>query len=634
MTVIEKNISGFITETGNDYLKTATILVIDRDAGVYLNIKTLLGKDYNVIGADNESKALQHIHRELPNLILCDSLITTSDKTSLLRILKQDPKTEKIPVILLSESADEGGIETYDADANDYLIKPFSANELIARVRLQLKIIIEKENSELKVKNLLLSVPIAICIFRGPKYIVELANENMLRFWGRNLDHVLDKPVFECMPDLGGQGFEELLAHVYTTGERFVTSETPITLLRNGVSENVFIKLVYEALFDEDGTISGVIAAADEITEQVVIRKKIEESEVRFRMVTNLMPAKITNANPAGAVIYCNKEWLDFTGVDFEDFKNFGYYNVMHPDELFEFQNRFQNAVKTGTDLEMEMRFMNLNGEYKWHLNRASPVKNGNGDIEMWIGVTTEIQKLKEEEKRKGEFLQMVSHELRTPITSIKGYVGILLRMLKEEHEKYFHPMPLRASLVRIDVQIIRLTKLISEILDLSRLEEGRLELKHDVFNLNELVVDTIEDIRFTNLSLNINLIQEVNCNILGDKDRIGQVMINLINNGIKYSPAKQPIEVRIHQPEKNQVAVSIMDYGIGIDKKDQERIFERYYRVEGQNENKFAGLGIGLFITDQIIKRHNGFMTIESEKGKGSVFTFTLPLTITFNQL
>jgi PAS domain S-box-containing protein len=183
-----------------------------------------------------------------------------------------------------------------------------------------------------------------------------------------------------------------------------------------------------------------------------------------------------------------NKEWLDFTGVDFEDFKNFGYHNVMHPDELVEFQNRFQKAFETRTDLEMEMRFMNLDGEYKWHLNRASPVKNENGDIEMWIGVTTEIQKLKEEEKRKGEFLKMVSHELRTPITSIKGYVGILLRMLKEEHEKYLHPMPLRSSLVRIDVQIIRLTKLISEILDLSRLEEGKLELQHDVFNLNELV--------------------------------------------------------------------------------------------------------------------------------------------------
>jgi PAS domain S-box-containing protein len=177
-----------------------------------------------------------------------------------------------------------------------------------------------------------------------------------------------------------------------------------LRLLRNGVSENVFIKLVYEALFDEDGSISGVIAVADEITEQVVIRKKIEESEARFRLATNLMPAKITNANPAGGVTYCNKEWLDFTGVDFEDFKNFGYHNVMHPDELVEFQNRFQKAFKTGTDLEMEMRFMDLDGEYKWHLNRASPVKNENGDIEMWIGVTTEIQKLKEEEKRKGEF--------------------------------------------------------------------------------------------------------------------------------------------------------------------------------------------------------------------------------------
>lgn len=144
------------------------------------------------------------------------------------------------------------------------------------------KRVLTERNLTKQVNNLLIQAPVAICIFRGPQYIVELANENMLRLWDRTLDQVINKPVFECMPDLGGQGFEELLDNVYKTGIRFVTSEVPLTLLRNGKSEDVFIKLTYEAVRDEDGIISGVMAVADEITEQVHSRQKAEDTNKRY----------------------------------------------------------------------------------------------------------------------------------------------------------------------------------------------------------------------------------------------------------------------------------------------------------------------------------------------------------------
>ena len=124
-----------------------------------------------------------------------------------------------------------------------------------------------------------------------------------------------------------------------------------------------------------------------------------------------------------------------------------------------------------------------------------------------------------------------------------------------------------------------------------------------------------------------INLHHDFICTIYGDKDRIGQVIINFITNAVKYSPNNDKIEVQIHEPGKNQVAVSVKDYGIGSDKNEHQKIFERFYRVEGRTEQVFSGFGIGLFIANTIIQRHNGFITIESEQGKASVFTFTLPI-------
>ncbi|HCN82530.1 MAG TPA: histidine kinase, partial [Sphingobacteriaceae bacterium] len=177
---------------------------------------------------------------------------------------------------------------------------------------------------------------------------------------------------------------------------------------------------------------------------------------------------------------------------------------------------------------------------------------------------------------------------LKTPITSIKGYVQFILKMLEKEQE-IRSPLQIKSSLVRIDRLVLRLTRLITEMLDLSRIEAGRLELRTELFSLNELVTVTVEDILYTNLKHTINIYHDFSCHVNADKDRIGQVIINLVVNAIKYSPNNDIVEVRIHKTEKNQVAVSVKDYGIGIDKKEQQKIFERFYRIEGSEEQNFS---------------------------------------------
>ena len=150
--------------------------------------------------------------------------------------------------------------------------------------------------------------------------------------------------------------------------------------------------------------------------------------------------------------------------------------------------------------------------------------------------------------------------------------------------------------------------------------------MNKESFNLNELVIEIAQDILYTNNRYTINISHDFECSIYADRDRMGQVITNILNNAIKYSPHADRIDVRIHQIGKNEVAVIVKDYGIGIDKEDQEKIFERFYRAEGKSEQTYPGFGVGLYLASEIIHRHNGSISVESEKTKGSTFTVTLP--------
>ena len=240
-----------------------------------------------------------------------------------------------------------------------------------------------------------------------------------------------------------------------------------------------------------------------------------------------------------------------------------------------------------------------------------------------------ELRKLYESDVQKNNFIAMASHELKTPITSIKGYVQLLLNAFdkEKEKEKPLPPLLVRSSLISVDKQITRLTRLISELLDLTKIETGTLELKKEKFSLNQLAIETVEDILYTNTKHEISLFHDFQSYVFADKDRIGQVMINFLTNAIKYSPSSNKIVVWIHQTKNEEIAFSVKDYGIGIVKEEQEKIFERFYRAKGKEEQTYPGFGIGLFIAKEFVEKHGGEVLVESEKGKGSVFTFTLPI-------
>lgn len=250
-----------------------------------------------------------------------------------------------------------------------------------------------------------------------------------------------------------------------------------------------------------------------------------------------------------------------------------------------------------------------------------SPIKDDSGNIIGASKIARDISSRKELERRKDEFISMASHELKTPVTALKGFTQLLqLRFLKQDDEEAAR------YLARMDAQINKLTTLISDMLDISKMENGQLKYRMESFDLTELVREIVENVQGTTQTHHLLLETTVPAQIYGDRDRIGQVLMNLLTNAIKYSRDAEGVLIGMAIDEGN-VQVSVQDFGIGIAQSYQESIFERFYQVNESNEKTYPGLGIGLYIARQIIERHHGRLWVQSRKGEGSTFRFSLPL-------
>ncbi|MGM0934782.1 MAG: chemotaxis protein CheB [Bacteroidota bacterium] len=541
-------------------------------------------------------------------------------------ILPQDEKVENFEVVHNFKTIGERSIILNameirrDSRKNNLIL--LSIEDITERKTIARKL----EDTNNRYEEMIYSSPSLIAILEGPEFILSIANDAFLKHIGKGED-IIGTSYLEAAPALEEQDLEKILRKVYKTGKPHYLHEIPVKIMRNGKQELSYYNFIYQPQRDSKGVIKGVAILANEVTVQAELNKTIKESETRFRQMADLTPEKIITADTSGKIYYFNKSWLDFTGLNLESLVKKGWEHYMHPEELNSVRSTWNQAMTSGNVFEKELRLRDKNGDYKWHLCRAVPVKDEDGKVKMWIGAITQIHELKEEEERKEDFLKMASHELKTPLTSIKGYTYLLLERLRENKEVLPESIPIIPSLERIDSQITRLTRLISEMLDLSRVQESKLELQEESFSLNDMVEECVKDIQYSSTAARVKIDHKEQLIVNGDMDRISQVLINLITNAIKYSPNNKNIEVKVFQEGEDKASVSVKDHGIGINLEDQPNIFNRFFRVTGKDEQTYSGLGIGLYLAKEIMKRHNGDIRVKSEKGKGSLFTFSLPL-------
>jgi len=380
--------------------------------------------------------------------------------------------------------------------------------------------------------------------------------------------------------------------------------------------------------FSPDGEFLGFISACIDIDDQKRFREKIQESELLFKTISNASPAALWMTNEDEENVFVSDTWLKWTGKTFNEVIQEGWLSSVLAEDKETVAKKFGKCFKQKRYFNAEFRFQRIDGEIRWGLTEGYPFYDFSGKFSGYAGSITDITEIKKLEQRKDDFIKMASHELKTPITSINGYVQLLLNIYNESDDQRLHlsKTTVKSSLTTIAKQITKLTRLVSELLDLSKIESGKLELHQTEFDLADMVEETVQDVRHTTSKHAIILHNDFEGKVFADKDRIAQVLLNLLTNAIKYSPNSDHVEVVV-EGDREIATIKVRDHGIGIDKKDQAKIFERFYRVEGKSEQTFPGFGIGLFIASEIIHRHSGSITVESEKGKGSVFTVTLPL-------
>lgn len=293
------------------------------------------------------------------------------------------------------------------------------------------------------------------------------------------------------------------------------------------------------------------------------------------------------------------------------------------------FRKLLQRVLKKGTSFDnFEIEYhIPKKGKRSLLLNARRFYRQINSTQTILLAIE-DITKAKNYDKQKDEFASIIMHELKTPVSTISGNLQLLQAHLSKRNDK-----KLLGFTDNIKDQVRRLTSLINSLLNSSSIRAVGFDYNETIFDINDLITQTIDDVQKTSDTHRIIHQGKAARYVRGDKDRIAQVLINLLINAIRYSPNANKVVVRTGV-KKNKVIISVEDFGIGISKVNQKKVFERFFRLNGSNErssssNKetFYGLGLGLDISSQIVHHHKGKIWIESTQGKGSLFNFSLPI-------
>lgn len=239
---------------------------------------------------------------------------------------------------------------------------------------------------------------------------------------------------------------------------------------------------------------------------------------------------------------------------------------------------------------------------------------------EVQKALLEEIEFRKAAELKKDEFISIASHELKTPLTSVKGYIQLLERGLAKGDIDQ-----VKSHLSKAQIQLEKLNGLIADLLDISKIESGKLKFNKQYFDMDTLLDNIIEVMHQSNPDFKIIKNGTVNAKVFGDEMRIEQVIVNFLTNAIKYSPGTNEVLLNVRL-QNNELYIGVKDFGIGMQPEQVKRVFEKFYRVE-ETSHRFQGLGIGLYISSEIISRHGGHINVNSVYGEGSEFYFTIPI-------
>jgi len=503
------------------------VLVVDDNADMRRYVERILSPPHRVTLAHDGNDAWARILESPPDLVVTDIMMPGLDGFGLIAKIRADERTRVIPVIALSARAgEESRVDGLSSGADDYLVKPFTARELAARVHAQLRLadaarersrLLAREQTARKeaeyqrrnLRAIFEQAPTLMAVFRGAEHVVELANTLICQAWGRRQEDVLGRPFLDAVPEGRTQAWRELLDAVYRTGEPCAGREMEAWFERNGKLETSYYDFVYAPL-RQDGVVDGIIVVATDVTAQVHARRQVDE---------------------------------------------------------------LREAAESAS-------------------------------------------------RAKDEFLAMLGHELRNPLAPIATALELLKMRGIEAVE---------AERAIIERQMRHVVTLVDDLLDVSRITRGKVELKRTFVELADVVGKAIEmaspllEQQMHDLRVDVPL---SGLSVLGDANRLAQVVANIVNNAAKYTEPGGKIEISACL-EDGQVTLRVRDSGVGIAPDMLPHVFDLFVQERQSSERARGGLGLGLTIVRSLVLLHGGTVTAESAgSGRGSTFTIRLPHT------
>lgn len=358
-----------------------------------------------------------------------------------------------------------------------------------------------------------------------------------------------------------------------------------------------------------------------QIEQQNIAIISSEEASSKLAAIVESSTDAIVSKTPGGIITSWNKSAERMLGYSAEEMIGHSILKIIPPDRQDE-EPQIIKRLMSGERVEnFDTLRLRKDGTLINVSLSISPIKDAKGNIIGFSKIARDITEKKQEEMRKNDFIAIVSHELKTPLTSVKSYIQVLLATAKKDEAAFSIN-----ALTRADIQIKKMTTLIQDFLNLARLEDGKMYLNKENFELHQFIEEIVDEAQFLATNHTIHFTDCKGIIINADKEKIGQVLNNLLSNAIKYSPKGGNITINC-KPIDGKVRIAVTDEGVGINKGDQKKLFDRFYRVKNEKVKTVSGFGIGLYLVSEIVRYHNSKIEVASTENQESTFYFDLDI-------
>jgi PAS domain S-box-containing protein len=450
--------------------------------------------------------------------------------------------------------------------------------------------------------------------------MVQDVNDAYLQLVGRERAAMQNRTIWQAVPE-AAEAYAPIMNSVISTGIAYSAQEHELQLLRDGEHQSVFVNFVYEPVRFEDDSVKAVMVVTVDVTGQVVARRQVEAAEEMLRLAIDSANMGTWMVNLATDELTISEQAKLIHGIaPNENITLTRSLGLITPEYVEKVSHAIEQSIKNNSSFEIEYIINPMDGAKPRWLKATGKAYYDDQDKPVSVsGTMIDITESKAYDQQKDDFISIASHELKTPVTSLKAALQLLDRMKANPS-----PQVLPKLIEQSNRSMDKISTLIEDLLNLSRMNEGQLKLDKTKFTIAHMLNQCCSHVRVAGKH-ELVLQGDEELEVIADEHRVDQVIVNMVNNAVKYAPNSKQIFFNVEKLG-SMARISVRDTGPGIAPDKLSHLFERYYRTDASGYQN-SGLGLGLYISAEIIRKHGGEIGVDSELGKGSTFWFTLPL-------